>query len=47
MEYQVIGSVDDTLVDLIMDTLGSEFAAIVSLWALLQKIKGKAKKLPN
>lgn len=30
----VIGSVDDTVIDLIMDTLGSGLAAITSLWAL-------------
>lgn len=31
---EVIGSVDDTVIDLIMDTLGSGLAAITSLWAL-------------
>ncbi len=30
----VIGSIDDTVVDLIMDTLGSGLAAIISLWVL-------------
>lgn len=32
----VIGSVDDTVIDLIVDTLGSGLAAIISLW-ILQK----------
>jgi len=31
---EVIGSLDDTIVDLIMDSLGAGLAAIVSLWAL-------------
>ncbi|CBN56167.1 MULTISPECIES: hypothetical protein [Kamptonema] len=30
----VIGSIDDTVIDLIMDTLGSGLAAIISLWVL-------------
>ncbi|MGA7938229.1 MAG: hypothetical protein WCA35_32060 [Kovacikia sp.] len=30
----VIGSVNDTVTDLIMDTLGSGLAAIISLWVL-------------
>ncbi|MBW4518691.1 MAG: hypothetical protein KME16_03025 [Scytolyngbya sp. HA4215-MV1] len=30
----VIGSVDDTVIDLMMDTLGSVLAAIISLWVL-------------
>jgi hypothetical protein len=30
----VIGSVDDTVIDLIMDTFGSGLAAIISLWVL-------------
>ena len=33
----VIGSVDDTVIDLIMDTLGSGLAAIISFW-ILQKL---------
>lgn len=32
----VIGSVDNTIIDLIVDTLGSGLAAIISLW-ILQK----------
>ncbi|MEB3309123.1 MAG: hypothetical protein VKJ02_02730 [Snowella sp.] len=31
---EVIGSLDDTITDLIMDTLGAALAAIISLWAL-------------
>lgn len=31
---EVIGSLDDTIIDLIMDTLGAIVAALVSLWAL-------------
>lgn len=31
---EVIGSLDDTITDLIMDSLGSGLAALVSLWAL-------------
>ncbi len=31
---EVIGSVDDTVIDLIMDTFGSALAALTSLWAL-------------
>lgn len=34
LSTQVIGSVDDTVIDLMMDTIGSILAAIVSLWAL-------------
>jgi hypothetical protein len=30
----VIGSVDDTVIDMIMDTLGSGLAAMISLWVL-------------
>ena len=30
----VIGSIDDTVIDLIMDTLGSGLAAIISFWVL-------------
>ena len=33
----VIGSVDDTVIDLIMDTLGSDLAAIISLWVLQKR----------
>jgi hypothetical protein len=31
---EVIGSIDDTVVDLIMDSFGAGLAAVVSLWAL-------------
>lgn len=31
---QVIESLDDTIIDLIMDTLGAGLAALISLWAL-------------
>ena len=31
---QVIGDIDDTITDLLMDSLGAGFAAIISLWAL-------------
>jgi hypothetical protein len=31
---EVIGSLDDTIVDLIMDSLGAGFAAAISLWVL-------------
>jgi hypothetical protein len=31
---EVIGSLDDTIVDLIMDSLGAGLAAVISLWAL-------------
>jgi hypothetical protein len=31
---EVIGSLDDTIVDLIMDSLGAGFAAAISLWIL-------------
>jgi hypothetical protein len=33
----VISSVDDTVIDLIMDTLGAGLAAIISLWALQKR----------
>lgn len=31
---EVIGSLDDTIIDLVMDTLGAGLAALLSLWAL-------------
>jgi hypothetical protein len=31
---EVIGSLNDTIVDLIMDSLGAALAAVISLWAL-------------
>lgn len=31
---EVIGSLDDTIIDLIMDSLGAGLAALISLWAL-------------
>jgi len=34
LSSEVIGSVDDTIIDLIMDSLGSVVAALTSLWAL-------------
>lgn len=34
LSTQVIGSVDDTVIDLIMDSLGSGLAALTSLWVL-------------
>ena len=34
LSTEVIGSVDDTVIDLIMDALGSGLASITSLWAL-------------
>lgn len=33
----VINDIDDTIVDLIMDTLGAALAALVSLWALQER----------
>jgi VanZ family protein len=35
----VINSVDDTIIDLIMDSIGSTIAALVSLWALQERIR--------
>jgi hypothetical protein len=36
LAIEVIESLDDTIIDLIMDTLGSALAAVTSLWALQQ-----------
>ncbi|WP_066381429.1 MULTISPECIES: hypothetical protein [unclassified Anabaena] len=36
LNTQVIGSLDDTIIDLIMDSLGALLAAFTSLWALRQ-----------
>lgn len=35
---EVIGDVNDTVTDLIMDSLGAGFAALLSLWALREQI---------
>ncbi|XHX78839.1 MAG: hypothetical protein RBJ76_02580 [Stenomitos frigidus ULC029] len=40
----VIGSVDDTVTDMIMDTLGSGLAALISLWVLRKWIDSKRKE---
>ncbi|WP_193197186.1 hypothetical protein [Nostoc sp. MG11] len=34
LNTQVIESLDDTIIDLVMDSLGAELAALISLWAL-------------
>jgi len=34
LSTQVIESLDDTIIDLVMDTLGAGLAALISLWAL-------------
>ncbi|BAY24012.1 hypothetical protein NIES2100_38050 [Calothrix sp. NIES-2100] len=34
LSTEVIGSLDDTIIDLIMDSLGAGLAALISLWAL-------------
>lgn len=48
LSTEVIGSVDDTVIDLIMDTLGPGLAAITSLWALRQwTANSKTRKLQN
>ena len=39
----VIGSIDDTVTDMIMDTLGSGLAAIISLWVLQKRTDPKGK----
>lgn len=39
----VIGSVDDTVTDMIMDTLGSGLAAIISLWVLRKWIDSRSR----
>lgn len=38
---EVIGSIDDTIVDLIMDSLGASLAALLSLWALREWISSE------
>ncbi|MEA5550041.1 hypothetical protein VB713_03435 [Anabaena cylindrica UHCC 0172] len=38
LDTQVIESLDDTIIDLIMDSLGAAFAALISLWALRKRI---------
>lgn len=39
---KVINSIDDTIVDLIMDTIGAVMAALVSLWALQERTGTKS-----
>lgn len=34
LNTQVIVSLDDTIIDLVMDSLGAALAALISLWAL-------------
>jgi hypothetical protein len=34
LNSQIVGSLDDTIIDLIMDSLGAGLAALFSLWAL-------------
>jgi hypothetical protein len=38
---QVIGSIDDTIIDLIMNSLGSGVAALFSLWALEERVHSR------
>lgn len=38
---QVINSLDDTITDLIMDSIGATFAALVSLWPLQERTRPK------
>ncbi|WP_373527674.1 hypothetical protein [Nostoc sp.] len=40
LNTQVIESLDDTIIDLVMDTLGAGLAALISLWALRDWISG-------
>ncbi len=39
---EVIGDVNDTVTDLIMDSLGAGFAAMISLWALRERISRRS-----
>jgi hypothetical protein len=39
---QVIGSVNDTVIDLVMDSLGSGLAALISLWALEERVHSRS-----
>ncbi|MBD1880555.1 MULTISPECIES: hypothetical protein [unclassified Coleofasciculus] len=39
---QVINDLDDTIVDLIMDTIGALTAALVSVWALQERVHPKS-----
>ncbi|MBD1849462.1 hypothetical protein [Leptolyngbya sp. FACHB-711] len=41
---EVIGDVNDTVTDLIMDSLGAGFAAMISLWALRERISRRSVK---
>lgn len=43
LSTKVIGSLDDTIIDLIMDSLGAGLAALTSLWALQQWTRSKAR----
>ncbi len=40
---QLINSLNDTIVDLIMDTLGAFLAALISLWALEERTRPQAR----
>ncbi|MBD2356479.1 hypothetical protein H6G41_17920 [Tolypothrix sp. FACHB-123] len=42
LSTEVIGSLDDTIIDLIMDSLGAGLAALISLWALQEWTKTHA-----
>ncbi|MBD6614347.1 hypothetical protein FNW02_00250 [Komarekiella sp. 'clone 1'] len=42
LNTQVIESLDDTIIDLIMDSLGAGLAALISLWALQKWTSRKA-----
>ncbi|MEG3977538.1 hypothetical protein QT970_23345 [Microcoleus sp. herbarium8] len=42
LSSEVIGSVDDTIIDLIMDSLGSGIAALTSFWALQEWTRSDA-----
>jgi hypothetical protein len=42
LSTKVIGSLDDTIIDLIMDSLGAGLAALTSLWALQEWTRPKA-----
>ncbi len=35
---QVINSLNDTIIDLIMDSIGATIAALMSLWALQERM---------
>ena len=46
LSTEVIGSLDDTIIDLVMDSLGAALAALTSLWAL-QEWTGRNPRLGN